>query len=452
LKRPVIIVGGGISGLATAWRLSQAGIRSTLVEARSELGGVIRTQRVEGCIVETGPDSFLAQKPWALELIREVGLANEVISSNDHLRKTFVLKHGRLVPLPDGLMFMVPTRILPLVSTRLLGWRTKLRMGMEWFHPPRGHVGEDRSVAEFVQQHYGREAVEYLTEPLLSGVYGGDPSQLSILSVLPRFAELEARYGSLTKGVLRTRRRAAAEARSKPLFQTLRGGLQQLVETLVTRLNGSLDVIHGRAESIHPGWRVRVNGEWLEAEHLVLACEAHQAGALLGWDDLASIPYSSSMIVALGYARRGFNHPLDGFGFLIPQRERKGLVACTWVDTKFSNRAPADKVLLRCFLGGATQASVLAESDETILAEVLEELHRIMGVCAQPLFWRIARWPRSMAQYTVGHQARVREIESRVEHNPGLHLAGNAYHGIGIPDCIRMGRQAAERIAKSDTI
>ncbi|MCC6857899.1 MAG: protoporphyrinogen oxidase [Bryobacterales bacterium] len=449
MRRPVIIIGGGISGLSTAYFLAKAGIPSTLVEARPRLGGVIWTERVEGCTLEMGPDSYLAQKPWALELIRELGLESEVIASNDHLRKTYVLKHGRLVPLPDGLMFMVPTRILPLVSTRLLGWPTKFRMALEWFHPPQGHMGEDRSVAAFVEQHYGREAVDYLTEPLLSGVYGGDPSRLSILSVLPRFAELEARYGSLTKGVLHSRRRAAAEARSTPLFQTLRGGLQQLSDALAERLRDAVEVIRARAEAVEPGWRVRVNGEWLEAEHVVLACEAHNAGALLGWEDLASVPYSSSLIVSLGYARRGFDHPLNGFGFLVPRKERKRLVAATWVNVKFSHRAPEDKVLLRCFLGGEGQESILSESDESLLAGVQEELREIMGVTARPVFWRIARWPRSMAQYTVGHQALIREIEERVERHPGLHLAGNAYHGIGIPDCVRMGRQAAGRIAKA---
>lgn len=445
--RRVLIVGGGISGLSAAYYLSKAGIPSTIVESRPRLGGVIRTDRVEGCVIEAGPDSFLAQKPWAMDLIREVGLAGDVIASNDHLRKTFVLKHGRLVPLPDGLLFMVPTKILPLVGTRLLGPLTKLRMGLEWFRRPPAAALPDRSVAEFVEDHYGREAVEYLTEPLLSGVYGGDPGTLSILSVLPRFAELETRYGSLTRGVLYARRAAAAQARNVPLFQTLKGGLEQLVNTLAQRSAGSLEVILGRAEAVEPGWRVRVNGEWIEAGAVVLATEAHQAAALLGWPELEGVPYSSSMTVALAYDRRTFHQKLDGFGFLIPLRERREMVACTYVGTKFSHRVPDDKVLLRCFLGGALNEAVLGQTDEWVVARVREELRDIAGVTEEPLFSRIARWPRSMAQYTVGHQQRMKQAEERLRQSPGLYLAGNGYYGIGIPDCVRMGKQAAEKIA-----
>ncbi len=443
--RPALIIGGGISGLSAAWHLRKAGVDCAVVEARPRLGGVIHTERVEGCVIEEGPDSFLAQKPWALELIREVGLGGDVIASNDHLRRTYVIKNGRLVPLPDGLMFMVPTKVLPLMSTGLLSWGTKIRMGLEWFRKPGTHVLEDRSVAEFVEDHYGLEAVEYLTEPLLAGVYGGDPNRLSILSVLPRFAELEAKYGSLTKGVLHARKAAAAHAKSVPLFQTLRGGLQQLVDAL----SKGVEVIHGAAEALEPGWRVRVNGEWIECGHVVLACQAHEAGALLGWPQLNEVEYSSSMTVALAYQRAGFRARLDGFGFLVPQRERRKLVACTFVGTKFSHRVPEDKLLLRCFLGGTNQEAVLREPDEAIVAQVREELRGFLGITETPLFWRLSRWPRSMAQYTVGHQRRVKEIEARLKQSPGLHLAGNAYHGIGIPDCVRTGKQAAERIAVS---
>ncbi len=446
--RRVVIVGGGISGLSAAYYLAKAGIPSTLVEERPRLGGVIRTNRVEGCVIEEGPDSFLAQKPWALDLIREVGLGDEVIASNDHLRKTYVVKHDRLVPLPDGLMFMVPTKILPLVTTGLLGWGTKIRMGLEWFRKPPGHPMEDRSVADFVQDHYGREAVEYLTEPLLSGVYGGDPGQLSIMSVLPRFAELETRYGSLTKGVLHARKSAAAHARLVPLFQTLKGGLQQLVDRLVERTHGRLEVIHGKAEALEQGWRTRVKGAWIESQHVILACPAHQAGDLLAWQQLSEIPYSSSMTVALGYDRAAVGHLPAGFGFLVPRRERRKLVACTFVGTKFSHRVPDNRVLLRCFLGGANQESVLEEPNEAVVSAVRAELHALVGITAEPLFWRVSRWPRSMAQYTVGHHGRIHEIEARLKQFPGLHLAGNAYHGIGIPDCVRMGKLAAESVAR----
>jgi oxygen-dependent protoporphyrinogen oxidase len=445
----VVIVGGGISGLSAAYYLSKRNIPATIVEQRPRLGGVIETERIQGCVLEAGPDSFLTQKPWALALIRELGLAGEVIGSNDHLRVTYVWKRGRLVPLPDGLMLMIPTKILPMATTGLVGWGTKLRMGLEWFRKPAPHAA-DMSVAEFVAGHYGQETVDYLAEPLLSGVYGGDPNRLSVASVLPRFVELERKYGSLTKGVLQERRKAAQHAKGQPLFQTMRGGLGELIEALAGAAKPA--VIHGTAEALEPGCRVRVNGEWLEADHVVLACPAYRAGALLGGLDpelaalLQSVPYSNSVTISLGYERAGFRHPLNGFGFLVPKRERKLLVACTWVGTKFSHRVPADKAVLRCFVGGE-DASALALSDFDLVERVSAELRTIMGVRETPAFTHVARWPRSMAQYTVGHAARVDQIEARVKRLGGLHLVGNAYHGIGIPDCVRMGKEAAERVA-----
>jgi len=259
----------------------------------------------------------------------------------------------------------------------------------------------------------------------------------------------------LTKGVLHERRGVARAAKGAPLFQTLKGGLGQLVETLAAETRPAPEVVRGAAEALASrdggGYRLRVSGEWLDADHVVLACQAYQAGALLGALDgelarnLDAIPYSNSITIALGYRRREFKHPLNGFGFLVPKKERKLLVACTWVGTKFSHRVPDSKVVLRCFAGGEDPAS-LALSDQELESRVKEELRGLMGVTETPEFVHIARWPRSMAQYTVGHAARVREIEARVAKLPGLHLVGNAYHGIGIPDCVRMGREAAEAI------
>jgi oxygen-dependent protoporphyrinogen oxidase len=421
------------------------------------LGGVIQTEHVEGCTLEAGPDSFLSIKPAALDLIRDLGLEDQVIGSNDRLRITYVRKGGRLVPLPDGLMMMVPTKILPLLGTRLVGFGTKIRMGLELLRTPKPSNG-DRSVAEFIEEHYGREAVDYLAEPLLSGIYGGNPSELSVESVLPRFVELANQYGSLTRGVLAERAKAA-RARSNqpaaPLFRTLRGGLGQLVEAVAAAVRSTVEVHQARADAVErtaTGFRIRIAGDWLEAGRLVIACEAHGAAALVGGVDgrlaelLGAVPYSSSMTVAAGFDARDFARLPLGFGFLVPRKERRRLVACTWVGTKFSHRVPEDKVVARCFLGGREDAGVLEESDEAVQAAVTEELREIAGVTAPVRFCRIARWPRSMAQYTVGHAGRQREIEGRVAAIGGLHLAGNAYQGIGIPDCIRMGRAAAEKI------
>ena len=453
----VVIIGGGISGLSAAYYLAKGGISSTIIESRPRLGGVIQTERVDGCTVEAGPDSFLSAKPAALELIRELGLAGDVIGSNDHLRITFVRRGGRLVPLPDGLMMMVPTKIMPLVTTRLVSWGTKIRMGMELLRAPKPRSG-DESVAEFIEEHYGAEAVDYLAEPLLSGIYGGNPSELSVKSVLPRFADLAERYGSLTRGVLAERAKAPKNPNPAPLFRTLKGGLGQMVDAVAASIQGKVEVRHGRAETIErtaEGFRVGMEGDWIEADRLVMACEAHSGSALLKAVDgraaelLAKVPYSSSMTVALGFNARDFDRPPVGFGFLVPRKERRKLVACTWVGTKFSCRVPEDKVMARCFLGGTDNAGVLGEPDEAIVAAVTAELQDIAGVSARPVFHRISRWPRSMAQYPVGHGERMAELEARIGAIPGLYLAGNAYQGIGVPDCIRMGRTAAEKITAS---
>jgi oxygen-dependent protoporphyrinogen oxidase len=454
----IVIIGGGISGLSAAYYLAKGGAACTILESRPRLGGVIQTERVEGCTIEAGPDSFLAAKPAAMDLIRDLGLADQVIGSNDHLRKTYVRRGGRLVPLPDGFMMMVPTKILPLVTTPLLSWSTKIRMGLELLRSPKAKAG-DESVSEFIEEHYGAEAVDYLAEPLLSGIYGGNPSELSVTSVLPRFVELARQYGSLTRGVLaqraKARSKSPAGAQPEPLFRTLKGGLGQMIDAITASIRGKVDILQGRAQAVERsegGFRIRLDGDWMQADQLVVACEAHSAtGLAAGLDGrlselLGTVPYSSSMTVALGFQPADFPRQPDGFGFLVPKKERRRLVACTWVGTKFSNRAPEGTVLARCFLGGTHDPGILKESDDTVLGTVTGELQEIAGFRAQPRFTRISRWPSSMAQYTVGHLERVAEMEGRVAQIQGLYVAGNAYRGIGIPDCIRMGKQAAERI------
>jgi oxygen-dependent protoporphyrinogen oxidase len=442
-----VIVGGGVSGLSAAYDLARAGMPHVLIEQRPRLGGVIETNLIDGCVVEGGPDSFISQKPEALALIKELGLEQEVIGSNDHSRITYIVRHGRLVRMPEGMMMIVPTRVWPMVKSPLLGWGTKFRMALELFRRP--VLLPDRSVAEFVVDHFGRETLDYLAEPLLAGVYGGDPSWMSVASVLPRFAEMEAKYGSLGRAVLKAP--AAPGSSSGTLFRTLKGGLG----ALTAKLSGKVTPRHGTVETVErvaEGFRVRVDGDWIEAQHVVLACPAWAAagvtsslnsevGALLG-----RIPYTSTLTVALCYRASEFDGQRAGHGFLVPQKERRRMAACTFVDAKFAHRAPSDRVLLRCFFGGSGDDAALNEADEFLIRMAREELRRILGLTAAPVFTSISRWPRSMAQYTVGHATRWKELEARVAAIPGLHLAGNGYTGIGIPDCIRMGRQAARKI------
>jgi protoporphyrinogen/coproporphyrinogen III oxidase len=435
-----VIIGGGISGLAAAYELTRQGRTAVMLDP-APVGGVMRTRMVDGCLVEAGPDSFLAAKPAAMELIRELGLESEVIGSNDHQRKTFIRKNGRMVALPDGLMMVAPTKVWPMVTTRLLGWGTKLRMGAEFFRKPLGDAVAERSVAAMVREHYGEEAVDYLAEPLLAGVYGGDPEELSATSVLPRFVEMERRYGSLTRGTLAGLKEAGS--RQGPLFRTLRGGMQSWVEALERAVDGRVEM---RRESVvalektSSGFSVRTSAGVIEAARVIVATPAWAAAKLLApvdgelADGLAAIGYSSSATVGLVYDEAKLNVALSGFGFLVPKREREFLLACTWVHRKFAHRAPAGKAIVRAF----TKETGLGE--EEMIGRARKDLERLVGLAAIPTATTVSRWPASMAQYTVGHGARVAAIEERCRRHAGLHLIGNAYRGIGIPDCIQLAR------------
>lgn len=400
-------------------------------------GGLIGTVSVEGCLLETGPESWLASKPWAEQLIRELGMGDEIVGSNDARRRTYVLKNGRFETLPAGLQLVAPTRVLPVLDSRLLGWGTKLTMAREIFRNPKALP--DRSVAAFVADHFGEEAVDYLAEPLLAGVYGGSPELLSAPSVLPKFVEHEQRFGSVIVGVLREKKPAAGQ----PVFKSLRNGLG----TAIDALRQNLTLVHAPVESIqiHERWNAFADGVWHEFDHIVLCCGANRAASLLApveprsGELLGSIPHSGSAIWSLGYRREDVPHALDAFGFLVPKRERATIMACTWVATKWPGRIPKDKTVLRCFSTDLNAAQGAVQSD----------LDRLMGIKAEPLFAFRNQWPNAMPQYTVGHSERISELEERMKRIPGLHLAGNAYNGIGIPDCVRSGKRAAEAITGS---
>lgn len=448
MKR-IVVAGGGITGLAAAYYLSRAGASVRLIEKQARPGGVIQTASIDGCTIEQGPDSFLAAKPAAVELARELGLGGDLIGSNDASRITYVLRKGRLVPLPEGLMMVAPARIGPMARTPLVGWGTKLRMGLEYFRRPRP-VSGDRSVADFMRDHYGAEALEYLGEPLLAGVYGGDPEQLSVRSVLGRFVDMEAKYGSLTRGALASRR--AVRGPSGPLFQTLKSGLGSMVDAVVGAVAGKVEMLRAEAEAVEAagtGYRVKAGGDWIEADGVVTACPAWAAASLLRGVQprlaalLESIPYHDAMTLALGYRRADCAALPPGFGFLVPRREREHMLACTFVHNKFQHRAPESLGVLRCFFG----RGAMGMDDAAVEAAARRELKRITGFDAEPVFRSLARWPRAMAQYTVGHEDRAAEIEALTAALPGIEIAGNALRGIGIPDCIRTARQAAAALA-----
>jgi protoporphyrinogen/coproporphyrinogen III oxidase len=456
----IAIIGGGISGLAAAfalekYRRSGVGLDYVLFESSSRLGGVLLTEHVEGCLVEAGPDSFLTEKPWASDLCREIGLGDQLIGSNDRDRKTYILVKDQLVPIPDGLMFMVPTKILPILWSPLFSTGTKIRMMQEWFHPPKKST-EDESVATFVERHYGPEMVDRLADPLLSGVYGGQAGQLSLRSVLPRFAEMEARHGSLGRAMLSARRKAPKTAAAKPLFTSLKDGMQQMVESVISRLTATALHIKTPVQAVQrqgSGWLVSAGYASDEFDGVIVATSVLDA-AKLGLPEklssaLGGIEYTSSVTIALAYDQHVRRSLPLGFGFLVPRSEGRRLLAVTFVHNKFPHRAPEDRALLRCFLGSARDEKLLDVPDDEMLSVVRQELGHILNLAADPLFTRVYKWKDAMAQYNVGHIERIQAIEQACRELPGLALAGNAYHGIGVPDCVRAGTDAASSVLKS---
>jgi len=458
MKR-IAIVGGGISGLAAAFALEErrrAGdaLEFVVYESGPRFGGVLFTEQVEGCLIEAGPDSFLTEKPWAADLCRRLGIEDQLIGSNDADRKTYILVKGKLVPMPDGLMFMVPTQLSPAILSSLFSPATKLRVAREWWYPARVSNG-DESVAALVERHYGAEMVDRLADPLLAGVYGGEAAQLSVRAVLPRFVEMESKYGSLGRGMLAARKNVKRSLPAPSIFSSLKGGMQQLGEALVAKLPAEALRANSPVQAVQRqdrGWVVSAGYASDQFDAVIVATPASAAAVLLEIasaelaSELRAISYSSSVTVALGFDQNVRVALPPGFGFLVPRREGKRLLAATFVHNKFPHRAPKDIAVVRCFLGGSRDEQVLQLTDENILNIVRDELRQILGVKADPLFTRLYRWKGAMAQYTVGHLERLQRIEGLVKPLPGLALAGNAYRGIGVPDCIRSGEAAVQQV------
>jgi oxygen-dependent protoporphyrinogen oxidase len=458
MKR-IAIVGGGISGLAAAFALEErrrAGeaLKFAVYESSPRFGGVLFTEQVEGCLIEAGPDSFLTEKPWAADLCRRLGIEDQLIGSNDADRKTYILVKGKLVPMPDGLMFMVPTQLSPAILSSLFSPATKLRVAREWWYPARVSNG-DESVAALVERHYGAEMVDRLADPLLAGVYGGEAAQLSVRAVLPRIVEMESKYGSLGRGMLAARKNVKRSLPAPSIFSSLKGGMQQLGEALVAKLPAEALRANSPVQAVQRqdrGWVVSAGYASDQFDAVIVATPASAAAVLLEIasaelaSELRAISYSSSVTVALGFDQNVRVALPPGFGFLVPRREGKRLLAATFVHNKFPHRAPKDRALLRCFLGGSRDEQVLQLTDENILSIVRDELRQILGVKSDPLFTRLYRWRGAMAQYTVGHLERLDRIEGLVKPLPGLALAGNAYRGIGVPDCIRSGEAAVQQV------
>lgn len=480
--RRVVVVGGGISGLAAAHRLvelrSQEAasdsehdtVEVLLLEASARAGGTVRTYRREGFLLEGGPDSFISEKPAALELAKRLGLADRIIQTNEQHRRSFVVSKGRLRPTPEGFQLLAPSRMLPFLTTDIFTWRGKARMALDLVLPRRdgANGSDDESLAAFVRRRFGQEALERMAQPMVGGIYTADPESLSLRATMPRFLEMERRDRSLILSMWKAARaskdaarhgRGASGARYS-LFLSFDEGTQILTDALAARLPESTLRLNTRVESltrVDGRWLLRTNeGETIEADAVCLALPAYASARLLRGvneelaDELDAIPYASTATVNLAYERASIPHTLDGFGFVVPFVERRATLACTFSSVKFAGRAPGGRALLRAFVGGALQPDMFELDEERMVEAVRRDLRDLLGVSAQPILAHVEKWPRSMAQYHLGHTQRLARMRALLsQHDATLALCGNAYEGAGMPDCVRSGESAAETLYAS---
>ncbi|MGJ3239239.1 MAG: protoporphyrinogen oxidase [Anaerolineae bacterium] len=451
MSASLVIIGGGIAGLSSAYYAQQAGIPYALHEASGRWGGKIQTEHIDTetgrFVVEWGPDAFITQKPYAYQLATELGLDAELIGTNDEQRTIYVLSDGRLRTLPDGMMLIIPTRFAPFARSALISPLGKLRMGLEAFIPARTD-DSDESLANFVRRRLGQEALDKLAEPLMSGIYNTNAEDQSVLATFPRFRAIEKQYGSLTRGMLDAKRKRPPTRSSKSMFMSFREGMGTLISALVDVLDGDLHLNSTLTDlkRVSDGYQLTWDdGTQSHAQQVILTTSAPVATRLLqsvapdSANLLGRMCYVATGTVSLAYHQRDVAQLPTGFGVVIPRSERRQINAITISSTKFSHRAPVDAVLLRVFFGGARTPQTFALDDEALIETVQDDLQDIVGIHAQPILTRIVRHPQATPQYTVGHLDHVRAIENGLP--PGLRVSGSAYHGVGVPDCIHDAQQ-----------
>ncbi len=465
----IAIIGGGITGLSAAHRLqelsseSKTPLQLLLFEGRKELGGVISTKREDDFLIEEGPDSFITTKPWALELSRRLGLEGELIPTNEENRRTYVVKRGKLIHVPDGFLMLAPTRLLSFLTSPLFTWHGKLRTVLETVLPRRSDHG-DESLGSFVTRRFGREVLDVVAQPLISGIYTADPQTLSLKATFPQFLELEQKHGSVIRALIREKNKRNTPTFGESgarysLFLSFKSGMETLIEKLRSSLPKKSLKLGKTIKRLVPsknGWTLMTeDGEAIEADGVIIALSSNRAYKLLeGFDsrlaeELSRISYESSVVINLGYNLKDISHNLDGFGFVVPIVERRPILACSFSSLKFEGRAPEGMVLLRCFMGGATNPEIYERDDNWLIKTAHEEMCELLGVSGKPVLKMVSRYYQSMPQYYVGHLDLVAKIIDRVSRHRYLELAGNAYRGVGIPDCINSGETAAENVFSS---
>ena len=467
-KRVVGVVGGGITGLTAAYCLYQAAqqqnlpLELKLLEATDCVGGLIQTTTENGFVMERGPDAFITTKPWAFQLCQDLGIADQLISPNPNFPRSFIVRAGKLYPVPEGFYLMAPTALWPFVITPIFSWRGKLRMAMDLFLPP-SVQDADESLEDFVVRRLGREAFERMAQPMIGGIYSANPKELSLKATMPQFLQLEQRFGSIIRALVETTSARRAGGARYSIFRTFPTGMRTLVDRLVQTL--PLSSVQTKATVIGlrrqqgeeenqtlPKWEIHFDdGQSLVVDAVCMTLPAVQTAKLLTSfvpevaKLLKTIPYTSSATINLAFERSQIGHRLDGMGFVVPAIENQSITACTFSSLKFPHRAPEGKVLLRAFAGGALQQDLLERSDPDLLESVLSDLCQLLQIEGIPIFSRITRWTAS-PQYHLGHLDRISQIETEVSKIHGLELAGNAFHGIGIPDSVRSANQAAGAI------
>lgn len=470
MKR-IIIIGGGITGLSAAHRLLELAaeknlpIEVMLLEAGDQLGGVIRTVKRDGYLCEAGPENFVTNKPGGMALCRRLGLTEQILPTNDAFRRALIVHRNRLLPIPEGFLLLAPTKIWPMVVTPLFSWPGKLRMALEYFLPARKVVGEDESLASFVIRRFGREALDRAVQPLIGGIYTADPQMLSLRATMPMFLDMEQKHGSVIRAMRKQSRSrlsgspatsGAGSGARYSLFVTLRDGMDTLPRELARRIGAPNIRTGARVATVRQQegrWLVRLDSdEALAADAVIITGPSRAAAAMLRQldDDLASrladVPYATSAVAHLAYRRTDVPHPLDAFGYVVPAIENRQVMAVSFTSVKYERRAPDGFVLLRAFLGGAMNPQIMQRDDAGLIDAAREDFRDLLHITAAPEMTMVHRWPDSMPQYRVGHLAAVAAIRKKAAEYPGLDLAGNGFEGVGIPDCIAAGEQAAQRM------